>query len=244
MSSFFHRKTVGVTAVFALALGAASPLQAAVVDVTDGDFSSLDGITTFASDITPGWYEATTAVDYGDYFVDPSTDTGGYAPQFSGTTGAVAFLEVGSPYIYQSIGTAAGEAAVKIDWDHISRNNREARGTVVSIYASATPLATADGSSLSSLGATLVGSVDVTALSLGFSSALGNGNASEIIGATATVSLAGVSSGDSLYVEFTPNGDNSQAAILDNIVVSVVPEPGSLALLGLGGLCLLRRRRF
>lgn len=32
-------------------------------------------------------------------------------------------------------------------------------------------------------------------------------------------------------------------AILDNVVVTVVPEPGSLALLGLAGLCVLRRRQ-
>jgi len=29
----------------------------------------------------------------------------------------------------------------------------------------------------------------------------------------------------------------------DDITISAIPEPGSLALLGLGGLCLLGRRR-
>ena len=37
--------------------------------------------------------------------------------------------------------------------------------------------------------------------------------------------------------------NNGQVHILDNLVITVTPEPGSLALLGIGGACLLWRRR-
>lgn len=37
--------------------------------------------------------------------------------------------------------------------------------------------------------------------------------------------------------------NNGHVHILDNLVIEVVPEPGSLAFLGLGGACLLWRRR-
>jgi len=39
------------------------------------------------------------------------------------------------------------------------------------------------------------------------------------------------------------NGNNANVALNGGVTVSAVPEPGSLALLGLGGLGLLRRRR-
>ncbi len=42
----------------------------------------------------------------------------------------------------------------------------------------------------------------------------------------------------------TPNGTGSGTAVyVDNFVLDIVPEPASLSLLGLGGLCVLRRRR-
>lgn len=48
--------------------------------------------------------------------------------------------------------------------------------------------------------------------------------------------------GQSLRIEFFSNGTQ---AVIDNVRLdaSPVPEPGSLALMGLGGLCVLRRRR-
>jgi len=55
----------------------------------------------------------------------------------------------------------------------------------------------------------------------------------------------GVELGQDIRIEFQdPNaGGSSPQAALDNIVLTAVPEPGSLALMGLGGLCILRRRR-
>ncbi len=67
---------------------------------------------------------------------------------------------------------------------------------------------------------------------------------------TLTFNTADDASGNGLAIQiqfFDPNGGNgSKQAGLDNIVLDEtanIPEPSSLALLGLGGLLLLRRRR-
>ena len=51
--------------------------------------------------------------------------------------------------------------------------------------------------------------------------------------------------GDVAILRFTDvsSGTNSFDAMLDNVVLFTTPEPGTLTLLALGGLGLLRRRR-
>ena len=57
------------------------------------------------------------------------------------------------------------------------------------------------------------------------------------------ITFDGVSSG---YLSFYSNLNGSASVpeygAIDNLVVTAIPEPGSLALLGLGGLVMLRRR--
>ena len=48
---------------------------------------------------------------------------------------------------------------------------------------------------------------------------------------------------DQAVIVLGSRGNAGGTAIIDNVVVSTVPEPGSLALLGLGGLLIARRRR-
>lgn len=60
--------------------------------------------------------------------------------------------------------------------------------------------------------------------------------------------VAGASVGQQLWIEFaydvsSYSGSGDRNARLDNVVLTVVPEPGSLALMALGGMCLMRRRR-
>ena len=72
-------------------------------------------------------------------------------------------------------------------------------------------------------------------------------------GSNVTLNLGGVSSGSisvlnsaTTVTGFRISSEGSSATdgvFFDDISITQVPEPGSLALLGLGGLCLLRRRR-
>lgn len=57
-------------------------------------------------------------------------------------------------------------------------------------------------------------------------------------------SFTSASNGKKLFVLVDQiTGDNDEIIAVDNISVSVVPEPGSLALLGLGGMMTIKRRR-
>ena len=52
-----------------------------------------------------------------------------------------------------------------------------------------------------------------------------------------------LATGSLWYAEFGPLADVTGDYYVMSDVLTVVPEPGSLALMGLGGLCILRRRR-
>lgn len=54
-----------------------------------------------------------------------------------------------------------------------------------------------------------------------------------------------LASGESATIRYSVDGSGTAWVRADNFAISgsLVPEPGSLALLGLGGLCVLRRRR-
>jgi hypothetical protein len=66
-------------------------------------------------------------------------------------------------------------------------------------------------------------------------------------GATTRFSVAGSQTSGSLVTSFDSvvikTGAANPTSYIDNVKVEVIPEPGSVALLGLGGLALLRRRR-
>ncbi len=58
-----------------------------------------------------------------------------------------------------------------------------------------------------------------------------------------TVSTAGVADGEFLVLGFRDGGGGGSSIVLDDIGVTAVPEPSSLALIGLAGIACLARRR-
>ena len=214
--------------------------QAAVVDVSDGDFSSVNGNGAATFDLTPGWYEGSTGSSYTDYGVDPTAGGSPYGSQFPGYAGGgVGFLEGSGGYFYQSIGTADGSGPVQVDWLHINRTVSTADGLTVSIYSNPVALVEADGSTLASLGATLVGNSTVAASTLGFTNGV-FGTSSQSV----QIDISGVTNGHFLYVELVREGAGGNA-IIDDVTVSAIPEPSTcvLATVGLLGLFRWGRRR-
>lgn len=63
----------------------------------------------------------------------------------------------------------------------------------------------------------------------------------------AAINASGITLADGetgrFVISLTGNEGNNSSSFLDNVAVTIIPEPSSLALVGLGGLCLLRRRR-
>jgi hypothetical protein len=147
---------------------------------------------------------------------------------------------------YQAIGTNELNYITKVSMTVGNRSNFFFQDIVVSLYSG--NVTGANGSSLSGLGATLLDSATITNSVF----ALGDAMDESIAPQTATISglklntgTLGVA-GETLWLEIssTVPGANvwEYQAFIDDVAVAV-PEPSSIALLGLGGLALLARRR-
>ena len=147
---------------------------------------------------------------------------------------------------YQAIGTNELNYITKVSMTVGNRSNFFFQDIVLSLYSG--NVTGANGSSLSGLGATLLDSATITNSVF----ALGDAMDESIAPQTATISglklntgTLGVA-GETLWLEIssTVPGANvwEYQAFIDDVAVAV-PEPSSIALLGLGGLALLARRR-
>ena len=147
---------------------------------------------------------------------------------------------------YQAIGTNELNYITKVSMTVGNRSNFFFQDIVLSLYSG--NVTGANGSSLSGLGATLLDSATITNSVF----ALGDARDESIAPQTATISglklntgTLGVA-GETLWLEISstvPGGNVWQyQAFIDDVAVAV-PEPSSIALLGLGGLALLARRR-
>ena len=217
-----------------MCLGLVSVASAAL-SVTNGDFELNAGANI--DDVT-GWYDLNTGSFWESAW---QSNAAGQTPNGTNAVVLTAYgsdpagdLLAGSSYLYQSIGTLAGEASVAIgfDWGHPDDTDvGRFDGVTVSVFAS-------DGTFVAADGTDIYGAAGVTLLDSASYTHTAAGTDGEIWGVVANLDLSGASAGDELFLRFN---SSSEWPSLDN--VSIVPEPATMLMLGLGSLVALKRRK-
>ncbi|XAM01560.1 PEP-CTERM sorting domain-containing protein [Phycisphaeraceae bacterium D3-23] len=244
-----------LTTLAALAALATGGANAAVVTVFSDDFTGFDGSgfasTPAAGQLDSDTYRVTGMSDgagtfggthtSGDFARGSSTGgvgSGGvYAFDIGGGNVALGFQPGGSDFTPGTFEvrftyTGIGLTTLEVDFD-IAVFNDQARANTLEL------------TSIDVAGSEVLGS------SVGLTSPeAADGTPAWVVAAQSTGSIATtVNNGDVITLTFTGDDDTGGGSrdefALDNLEVSgaLTPEPGSLALLGLGGLMIARRRR-
>jgi hypothetical protein len=227
-----------------LAVMAAAPLVAcADLIVSNGNFNSnYSGSADYNLDVASPWFDRTIGNITTVGTVHLNTTPGANNP-FG--TYAVGLTGGGNTngWIYQLLGTRSAEdTALVLGFDLGSYTNAGAARSgnmTVAIYQSAT-FTGANNSDIAFSGlATLVDS-DVLAS--------GSLSAGQTQSYSTTLDISGANTADNLYLRFywsgnNVGGQNNGYMTMDNVTMSVVPEPGVAGLLALGSLLVYRFRR-
>lgn len=219
-------------AQLSLASAMALSASAALTAVSNGSFETFTGSSTTYpyGVVTDGWVYAGTPGTAS--VLAPLSETLGTAPL---TPDGVTWLLVDSrsdpQTITQSLGTIIGGENLTIEALIGSVTNAALADFEIGLYRSLLGSGTADQVLL-----TLTNS-DFTAPALG----------GTVAASSASYLTAGLDNGEELFIRIRSTdpqaGLNSvEQTLIDSVVVSV-PEPSSTALLGLGGLALILRRR-
>ncbi len=206
--------------------------------ITNGDFETGGGENI--TDVT-GWYDNNTTGFWEDAW---QTNASSITPN---GTNVVVFCSwdtvdgdpLAGSYLYQSIGTSAGESSIMIgfDWgcpDDVAAGRHDA--LTVAAFAS-------DGTFIADDLLDVRGAAGVTLLDSASYDYIALGTDGEIFPVVVTLDLSGANAGDEIFLRFNnylPEVGADPWPVLDN--VHIVPEPATLALLGLGGL-LMRKRK-
>ena len=243
--------TLIITSLFSLSGLLSAALY--ITPITNGDFE--DDLGSTVGVVAGNWNETSSG-----WFGENGTSKGDTI-QWEGSTAQLPADDNGEVWgllninendsnnpgaYYQAIGTNELNYITKVSMTVGNRSNFFFQDIVLSLYSG--NVTGANGSSLSGLGATLLDSATITNSVF----ALGDAMDESIAPQTATISglklntgTLGVA-GETLWLEISstvPGGNVWQyQAFIDDVAVAV-PEPSSIALLGLGGLALLARRR-
>lgn len=240
-----------------LALWSLPALLSAALDtnpITNGDFeadlgSAVGSTAGNFNNTTSGWF-GENGDSKGDFIQWDGSGNGTVPDDANGEVwGGLAINENDSNNpgaYYQAIGTNEDNFEVLVSMTVGDRSNFFFQDIVVSLYSG--NVTGANGSSLSGLGATLLDSATITNSVF----TLGDARDNSIAAQTATISGLELNTGttglagESLWLEISSSVPGSNVwqyqAFIDDVAVAV-PEPSSIALLGLGGLALLARRR-
>ena len=200
--------------------------QAAITNaIYNGNFEMQPG--SGESQTVFGWFESSTNADYNDWVRLGNADAG----QFPAAQSNIVNFSNPNGYIYQAIGTFAGEPALDISGKAIRRYpgaERAFRPFSISIYQTPADVNGADAIHPSALpGASVVSSVNISDTELGLT---GSYTAPQMTNFTRTVPLTGATTNAKLWLVFGAlAGDNETA--LDDLTLAVntnyVPPPPS-----------------
>ena len=207
------------------------PCRASITNaLINGSFESQTG--NLESQTVSNWFESSTAANFNDWVKVGNVDAG----QFPAAQSNVVNFSNPNGYIYQSIGTYAGEAAIDISGKAIRRypNTQAAfRPFMVAIYQTATNVSGHTGTAPPALsGSILIAAANFTDVQLGLT---GVYSAPQMTNFICTLPLTTATAGQRLWLAFIPlNGNNETAlddlgiAINNSYVAPPPPVPGTI----------------
>ena len=231
-----HNQNIRKVSALCCACALATGTSQAALTIQDGDFQASPAGSFVANS---GWWEQNNISDNNAEFIKAESDSN--SPQYSGSPTTNVFAAFGtvintSPKtgrLYQNIGMYSGETSIQIGFTAIDLTNQAFAPLTVEIWYGGTAANAADGATLdTTIGASLASAVTYT------STDITNNAATNLV---ATLNFTGATSGDAIWLSFGKLTAGTTVAGFDN--VSIVPEPSSALLLGIGALALLRRKR-
>ncbi|MCP5536902.1 MAG: PEP-CTERM sorting domain-containing protein [Akkermansiaceae bacterium] len=221
------------TCALALSLGLAVASNAAL-SLTNGDFSSDTSNWNSEFGTSPdGWFSSLASTNTNGNYGEAMTGGGGSNNNFTYGTGRVAALkQVSGNYYQQTIGLVGEQTGVQVDFlgGYRAHSSYSTAARNISIEVSLWD-------------ATLNVELASTTIDYAYLAA-GNALAAE----SKVLTYTSANGANDLALRFTnvsanPSGANPNTALIDGVSITAVPEPSSAALLGLGGLALILRRR-